>query len=114
MLNYYQLNRKKDHSGNSGTGVVAHAIELPEMGVVLIWDGENEAKISSVVIYSSVEDLIKIHGHGGDSELVKIAPEDVDFEKMHELIGILDSAQDKLVFICNELFELENPEEEEF
>lgn len=78
MLNYYELLRRVDHSGNSGTGLVAHAFEIPDVGIVLVWDKANILGITSTVVYKTKEDLIKVHGHNGDSVLEsKPLPEDI-------------------------------------
>lgn len=67
-LNTYYLSRAVDHSGCSGIGKVATVFEFDDKAII-VWDGNNTVKVSSVAIYSSLEDLIKVHGHEGDSVL---------------------------------------------
>ncbi|HTF53591.1 MAG TPA: hypothetical protein VK735_39615 [Pseudonocardia sp.] len=59
----FQLNRRVDHTGLSGTGTVADGIEWPDGTVVLRWRGDR----SSTVYWSSIEDVEAIHGHDGDT-----------------------------------------------
>ena len=83
----FELHRQVDHTGMSGTGVVADGVqyadrhilvfpdngelELPSGWVRLVWRGE----FSSTVIWSSVEHLLHIHGHGGATFVVWLDPE---------------------------------------
>jgi len=62
----FQLQRHEDVTGVSGTGIVAEGVEFSTGKVVLQWLTET----SSVVIWGSIEDAIKVHGHGGLTELV--------------------------------------------
>lgn len=59
----FQLVRDVDHSGSSGTGIVAHGVQFLDGICVMRWLTEN----TSTAIYGSLEQLIAIHGHGGDS-----------------------------------------------
>lgn len=106
MINHYYLRRDVDHSNNSGTGKVADVFEIEGVGAILVWDGNNLLKTSSVVLYFSLEDLIKVHGHGGDTVLVEQPVSDI--ENLSDIFEIIDKSQDVLVFVANEL---ENPEE---
>lgn len=65
-LKEFYLQRKKDASGISGTGVVARGIVLPSGKCVLEW----VSFYSSVNIYKNIEDVRHIHGHEGDTEVV--------------------------------------------
>ena len=58
--------RTVDVSGISGTGVVAYGAQFPDGTVVLRWNTD----ISSTAFYDSIEDLIAIHGHGGNTTVV--------------------------------------------
>lgn len=110
MIKTYYLQRNVDHSGNSGTGKVAQVFELEDVGAVLVWGDDNPLNVSSVVVYKSVDDLIKVHGHGGDTVLV---PQEIsDLENFTGLCDIIDTAQDAIIFIGNELFEMETEDEE--
>jgi len=62
------LNRIVDSSGVSGTGPVAEGICFSNGKCVLCWRTDT----TSIGIYDDVERLMKVHGHGGDTELVWI------------------------------------------
>lgn len=68
-MDIYELVRDADISGISGTGRVGDVVVFPNGKVVVAWD--TPAKISTVVIYDSLEDAIKIHGHNGATRFVK-------------------------------------------
>ena len=55
-MRLFKLNRKRDISGISGTGIIAEGVEFSDGQVVMSWLGK----------YHSME----IHGHGGATELV--------------------------------------------
>lgn len=70
-MNYprvYKLIRNKDISGVSGTGLVAWATEYPNGMTTVCWAGA----IESVVVYRTLADAIKIHGHEGATEFVEV------------------------------------------
>lgn len=60
------LVRDEDVSGVSGTGVVVQGCQFENGKAVMRWVSET----SSVAIYESIEDIIKIHGHNGATRLV--------------------------------------------
>jgi len=64
----FELYRHKDISGISGTGVIAYGCEYPGGIVTLCWVSPHP----SVVIWTSIEDMMKIHGHDGATELLWI------------------------------------------
>lgn len=57
----FRLERTKDVSGVSGTGVVAYGIMFPDRKTVLWWNTEWH----TLGVYQSPEELIEIHGHDG-------------------------------------------------
>lgn len=61
----FALHRKEDYSGVSGTGYVAYGVEFHDGVVVMRWDTET----SSTAVYESIEQLEKIHGHEGRTEV---------------------------------------------
>jgi hypothetical protein len=66
----FWLMRKEDVSGMSGTGRVAEVAVFSDGTAVLRWEAPmNAAGVSSTVIYSCVEDLVRIHGHDGRTYL---------------------------------------------
>lgn len=60
------LLRSVDHTGVSGTGVVAHGVQFYDDTVVLRWLGEH----ASTVVWKSLDDALAIHGHGGATQVV--------------------------------------------
>lgn len=59
------LNRIEDESGVSGTGPVAEGSVYWNGKATLVWRTET----SSVAVYDSIEHLLKVHGHGGKTQL---------------------------------------------
>lgn len=57
----FNLVRKEDESGVSGTGHVAEGIEFSDGICVMRWI----TKTSSTANYASIQDVLAIHGHGG-------------------------------------------------
>lgn len=67
----FQLIRREDQTGISGTGVVAYGVLFPDGRAVLRWD----TKVNSTVIYDSLDDLKTIHGHDGRTVVHWIDPD---------------------------------------
>jgi hypothetical protein len=61
----FQLIRLVDHSGVSGTGVVAEGVQFTTGRAALHWVS-NEP---STTAWDSVEAMLRVHGHGGDTVL---------------------------------------------
>lgn len=60
----FRLIRNDDISGVSGTGFVAEVVEF-ESGKVALSFLLHTAGVANVIIYDSLEDVLKVHGHGG-------------------------------------------------
>lgn len=60
------LQRNEDLSGISGTGIVAHGVQFPDGHCAMRWNTET----ASTAVYTSIEDVVTIHGHGGATILV--------------------------------------------
>lgn len=58
----FHMNRTLDVTGTSGTGTVAEGIEFTSGRCVIEWTCE---PASSICIYNSIGELLKIHGHDG-------------------------------------------------
>lgn len=72
MKRFY-LQRNIDETGISGTGKVTQGFEIYKNGpVVMYWDTE----VYSGSFYKNVNDVVKIHGHNGKTELVWIDEEE--------------------------------------
>lgn len=61
----FVLNRLKDVSGVSGTGVIAEGAMFKNGRVVLQWN----TATPSINIYDSIEDVFRIHGHEGATKI---------------------------------------------
>lgn len=66
------LNRITDISGISGTGIVAEGVVFNDGAVVINWLTE----FRSIVIWTKIEDVIAVHGHGGNTMIEWIDPEE--------------------------------------
>jgi hypothetical protein len=62
----FVLNRLEDDTGVSGTGFIAEGVEFGDGTAALRWRTEH----TSTAIYSSMTDLVAIHGHGGKTVVV--------------------------------------------
>jgi hypothetical protein len=62
---HFYLNRIKDISGISGTGRIAEGFVFDNGVVAMTW----LTKFTSTSVYQSVEDVEKIHGHEGATEI---------------------------------------------
>ena len=77
MRTYY-LRRDEDVSGNSGCGRVAQVAEFDDGTAVLHWNlGANASGVASTEVFSSISDLLGIHGHNGRSVLEPIESADI-------------------------------------
>ena len=61
----FYLHRIVDASGVSGTGIVAVGAVLPSGKAVLEW----RSRWKTVTVFESVDQIIRIHGHGGRTQL---------------------------------------------
>lgn len=69
MKTYY-LRRDEDVSGKSGCGRVAQVAEFDDGTAVLHWNlGANQSGVSSTEVFTSIHDLLRVHGHDGRSVL---------------------------------------------
>lgn len=76
-----ELYRFRDPSGVSGTGVVALLVEFPpnddgQQWVAVKWLGKHP----SATFWTSVGDLLEVHGHLGASEIRWLDPDPFDFD----------------------------------
>jgi hypothetical protein len=65
----FVLYREEDATGVSGTGVVASGVVWPDGHAALRWKADDCEAASSTSVWSSVADLMRVHGHGGLSKL---------------------------------------------
>ena len=59
----FVLDRSKDVSGVSGTGVVAEGVMFSDGTAALRWC----VGLRSTALYNSMNDLVAIHGHNGST-----------------------------------------------
>lgn len=59
----FLLNRIVDENEVSGTGIVAHGVEFNDGNCVMRWMTDTR----STAMYDKMEDLLKIHGHQGQT-----------------------------------------------
>jgi len=72
-MKIYNLNRKLDITGVSGTGIVAEVVEFSDGVCIVHWIGHMTlSNVSSIVIYNSRADLLAVHGHNGNTVLEEI------------------------------------------
>lgn len=64
-LRRFVLQRDRDDTGVSGTGVVAEGVVLTDGRVVLRWLGER----SSIVMWDDLSNVMAVHGHSGATRL---------------------------------------------
>jgi hypothetical protein len=64
----FLLDRRVDHSGLSGIGVVAIGVAYPDGLTVARWRGEYSG-INQLEIFPSPEQLLAVHGHSGTTEI---------------------------------------------
>lgn len=60
-MKLFRLNRVVDHSGVSGPGYVASGWETDYGEVFLRWYG------TGFSFFHSMDDMLRVHGHGGDT-----------------------------------------------
>lgn len=60
----FLLKRNKDTTGVSGTGYVAEGWQTSYGEVILRWYGPH----GGLGIHKSMQDMLNIHGHGGNTE----------------------------------------------
>lgn len=64
-MRLFYLNRIEDESQVSGTGRVAQGVVFDDGTCAMRW----LTRTRSTALYSSIEDLISIHGHGGKTQI---------------------------------------------
>ena len=61
----FVMNRTKDETGVSGTGIVAEGLQFSSRKCVISWLSETP----SIEIYDSIEEVRRIHGHQGETQI---------------------------------------------
>lgn len=65
MARRFVLDRERDPTGISGTGIVAEGVEFDDGTTVIRWI----TAYRSTAIYSDIIDMMAIHGHNGDTHM---------------------------------------------
>lgn len=65
-MNRFELHRREDETGISGTGVVAEGIRFTDGTCALRWRTAH----TSFGLYHSIDSVIAIHGHNGQTRVV--------------------------------------------
>lgn len=73
-LRRFVLQRDRDETGVSGTGIVAEGVAFSDGRATLRWLGE----YSSVVVWDTIDNLVAVHGHNGATRLRWIDAERTD------------------------------------
>ncbi len=68
-MRLFSLVRHEDETGVSGTGIVAEGVEFGDGTVAMRWVSEH----TSTAIYFSIDDVERIHGHDGKTQVNWIA-----------------------------------------
>ena len=72
-MRLFNMLRDFDITGNSGTGKVAEAVEFDDGTTIVKWSSTSNALgVSSLVVYSSLEDAITVHGHNGSTRFEEV------------------------------------------
>src|SRR4051794_17896008 len=66
----FVLYRREDATGVSGTGVVATGVVWSDGHAALRWKADDHEAASSTSVWTSIADLLRVHGHGGLSEII--------------------------------------------
>lgn len=73
----FALWRREDVNGQSGTGLIAHGVRWPG-GQVVTWWAESKVAVHQVTMWTSLTELLKVHGHGGRTSVVWLSAEPDD------------------------------------
>jgi hypothetical protein len=68
----FVLDRVRDETGVSGTGVIAEGVLFSTGWVALTW----LTAVNSLVFYPAIENVVHIHGHNGSTLLRWLDEED--------------------------------------
>ena len=77
MFRRFNLVRAVDVSGVSGTGIVAQGVEFKTGKTVINWCSRD---IKSVTMYDSIDDVLRIHGHGESTKIEFLDGGEDDYE----------------------------------
>jgi hypothetical protein len=87
----FVLYRHHDGTGVSGTGGVATGIVWPDGSAAMRWRADDRDEPRSTSVWFSVADLLRVHGHAGDSEIIYLDPADGEqawCPRCHHAVGV--------------------------
>jgi hypothetical protein len=84
------LYRREDETGASGTGVVATGVVWPDGHAALRWKADDHQAVSSTSVWTSVADMLQVHGHGGLSKIFYL---DGEAEPAEAVTGPVERSQ---------------------
>jgi hypothetical protein len=62
----FHLLRLEDETGTSGKGVVAEGVVFTDGTTIIRWNSPT----ASTIIYSHIDHVLKVHGHGNKTTIV--------------------------------------------
>ena len=96
-MKFYNVKRIEDETGVSGTGIVAKTVSFDDRFSIIVWLKEGSKQgVGNVIVYASLEDAIKVHGHGGKTLFEEFTP---DEDEKDYLVKNIIQASNMLDFI---------------
>lgn len=101
----FALQRDRDVSGISGTGIVALGIAWPDDSASVRWLGDRP----SIVFWNDMADAVAVHGHGGATRVVWVDDEEqstaADETNLHDRIAYAVACYDLAYFSLQRRYE---------
>lgn len=92
----FRLRRLIDKKGVSGLGIVAEGCLFTNGWVVLRWTGEKNG-ITSISWFPSYDQMCRAHGHGGDTEVVWLRPEESPATPAYQSEYSIDALHNRII-----------------
>lgn len=97
-MKIFELRREVDETGISGTGTVAQGVIFDDGRCALRW----LTACRSTAIYDSIEDVVRIHGHGGLTKVVVVFDlPSLEERHRHAILAFQDDIENALVSVCS-------------
>lgn len=88
-MKLFELRRIEDTTGVSGIGLVAQGAIFDNGKCAVTWLRDPQ----STTIYDCIEDVVKIHSHGGKTKVVQVANYEARPIRSHELCAYQDRCE---------------------
>jgi hypothetical protein len=98
-MELFQLNRKVDTSGVSGTGIVAQGVKFDNGKVAVTFIS---GPVSSVIVYDSFGDALKVHGHGSHTIPEEVAATNQESALAMAKVHAYDHSKKLICEYCNQ------------